>query len=148
MEALLETAPPTTAYNRTALLALYQSVLDGSGRASGYVQPPVSAPDAAFVAEVQGTQGGNAIMTAPAAAQVTILHVCGHHNHLSAHPTREQCRQLTEAAHICLPRHVSAGICPACLDTRNVPSDVAWHISSCSSPLANVNSKISADRAH
>lgn len=75
MEELLEAAPPTTAYNRTALLALYQSVLEGSGRASGYVQPPVSAPDAAFVAEIQGNQAGNAVMTAPAAAQVTILYV-------------------------------------------------------------------------
>lgn len=72
MEQLLEAAPPTTAYNRTALLLLYQSALEGSGRASGYIQPPVSAPNAVFVAEVQDSQEGNAVTTAPAAAQVTI----------------------------------------------------------------------------
>ena len=88
MEELLEAAPPTTAYNRTAILALYQSVLEGSGRSSGYAQPPVSAPDAAYVAEVQGSQEGNAAMTAPAAAQVSARCLFGCHDHDMMHRLR------------------------------------------------------------
>ena len=74
MVELLEAAAPTTAYNRTALLALYQSALAGTAHASGYIQPPVSAPDAAFIAEVQGRHGGLAVRMAPAAAQVSHSH--------------------------------------------------------------------------
>ena len=106
MEQLLEAAPPTTAYNRTALLLLYQSILDGSGRASGYFQPPVSAPNAEFMAEVQeGSQGAKPVMTVPAAAQVIVLvrvwALCGA---LAAYPANMRRHRLYKwSPQICQP---------------------------------------------
>jgi len=71
MEALLEAAPPTTAYNRTAILALYQTALQPPSLPSKFFQAPAGAPNAAYTAEMQGFQGGNPIIPAPVAGQVS-----------------------------------------------------------------------------
>ena len=71
MEALLEAAPPTTAYNRTAILALYQTALQPPSLPKEFFQAPAGAPGAAYAAEMQGFQGGNPIIPAPVAGQVS-----------------------------------------------------------------------------
>ena len=86
IEDLLEAAPPTTAYNKTALLAQYQEALTGSKRPPSLYQPPVSAPEQAYLDELrgfpggiaravaptidQGLKGGDTVVRAPAAAEV------------------------------------------------------------------------------
>ena len=65
IEDLLERAPPTTAYNKTALLAQYQEALTGSERPPNLYQPPVSAPEQAYLAELRGAPGGIAVAVAP-----------------------------------------------------------------------------------
>lgn len=73
MEALLAAEPPTTAYNRTAVLAAYQAALDGSNvAASSAFQPPVSSPDEAYLAELQGADGGQPFAAASAAYPVSL----------------------------------------------------------------------------
>ena len=69
IEDLLERAPPTTAYNKTALLAQYQEALTGSERPPNLYQPPVSAPEQAYLAELRGAPGGIAMAVAPTADQ-------------------------------------------------------------------------------
>ena len=69
MEDLLERAPPTTAYNKTALLAQYQEALTGSEKTPNLYQPPVSAPEQAYLAELRGAPGGNAMAVAPTGDQ-------------------------------------------------------------------------------
>ena len=69
IEDLLERAPPTTAYNKTALLAQYQEALTGSERPPNLYQPPVSAPEQAYLAELRGTPGGIAMAVAPTVDQ-------------------------------------------------------------------------------
>ena len=73
MEALLEAAPPTTAYNRTAILALYQTALQPPSLPSIFFQAPAGAPNAAYTAEMLGFQGGNPIIPAPVAGQVSTV---------------------------------------------------------------------------
>ena len=69
IEDLLERAPPTTAYNKTALLAQYQEALTGSERPPDLYQPPVSAPEQAYLAKLRGTPGGIAVAIAPTVDQ-------------------------------------------------------------------------------
>ena len=69
IEDLLERAPPTTAYNKTALLAQYQEALTGSERPPNLYQPPVSAPEQAYLAELRGAPGGIAVAVAPTVDQ-------------------------------------------------------------------------------
>ena len=69
MEDVIRAAPPTTAYNKTALLDSYQEALQDA--AVSYpnlltaAQSPVMSPD-------EAPQGGNASVPAPAATQVKL----------------------------------------------------------------------------
>ena len=96
IEDLLERAPPTTAYNKTALLAQYREALAGSERPPDLYQPPVSAPEQAYLAELrgapsgiamavaptvdQGLKGGDTIVRAPASAEVKCSTYTFHHH--------------------------------------------------------------------
>ena len=77
MEDIIRAAPPTTAYNKTALLDSYQEALQEA--AVSYpnlltaAQSPVVSPD-------EASEGGDASVPAPAATQVkslALLTICG-----------------------------------------------------------------------